>query len=136
MTSQLCHKLCGTWLRYVNCLSSKCSTVFALLNKIILFFRTKIIQRRHNLLWVLTLVSRILENFILRFRSGYNTNIRQPMIKLPTNRCFIELLLKFTSFNKAQQYSAVNGVCSAGFTTITLPAARAGAIFQTNIGTG
>jgi len=33
-------------------------------------------------------------------------------------------------------YSAVRGVCSAGFTTIELPQASAGPSFHTNIGTG
>lgn len=40
------------------------------------------------------------------------------------------------SFVKAAMYNAVNGVCSAGFKTVTHPVANTGAILKTVINAG
>jgi hypothetical protein len=55
----------------------------------------RIIHGSHTVLWVFAWDGRILVNFIPRYRSGWNTNIRQPILKLTTQYGFHELFLKY-----------------------------------------
>jgi hypothetical protein len=85
------HKLCATLSTNINIFFS--NKVYYLICTF-WHIRIEIIHGNQNVWCVWTWIGRILVNYIPRYSSEWNTNIRQPMLKLKTHSGFHHLFLK------------------------------------------
>ena len=85
------HKLCATLSTNVNIFFS--NKVYYLICTF-WHIRIEIIHGSQNVWCVWTWIGRILVNYIPRYSSEWNTNIRQPMLNLKTHSGFHHLFLK------------------------------------------